>query len=478
MQESITPTYTTRTTCRCCQSDDLVELFTLNNQYVNGFVSIDIDQTTLPRCPIELQLCKACTLVQAKHTAPQELLYTGHYWYTSGRNESMRKSLAEVAHAIESRINLLPGDIVLDIGSNDGTLLRSYKIRGFEYQRMSDPGEAIFDCDYIGVDRDRPITVGIEPAKNLATVGKEGVDILVNDFWSYDVYVKELIDAGYEHRWGHNKGDHRAKVITALGMFYDLEDPSAFIADVAKVLDPEGIFVAQLMCLKQTVLMEDVGNLTHEHLEFYSLHSLQLLLAKHGLVIFDLEENSVNGGSYRLWCCHQDTSWIKSQPINSEQNLRIIDALAVEEQLKLDEPDTYFALYQRMNRTRQRVVSFIKKEVEAVKKVWVYGASTKGNVILQWYNLDSALIQAAADRSPDKHGRVTVGSNIVIHSEEEFRHAQPDYALVLPYAFLSSFIERESEWLKKGGKFIVPLPVPRLISLNADTPNVIHHEVL
>lgn len=410
----------TRTACRICGGTYLTEVLNLGPQYVSDFPPLG-GATDGPIIPIVLDLCRACSLVQARHTPPPELLYKKHYWYRSGTTQTMRDELRDVVKHACRRVKLSPGDLVLDIGSNDGTLLRYYKDEA--------PGV---------------ITVGVEPAENLAREGAEGIDLLLNDFWSADLLRVNVLK--------------KPKVITACGMFYDLDDPNQFIADIAKVLHPNGIFVAQLMGLKQTLLMNDVGNLAHEHLEFYTLYSLYHLYARNGLELIDAEENRVNGGSYRL------TARLKSdEPRLQEDSDHLRTLYYREVQMGLSNPDAYVGFQSGLESIRRRIHAFISDEVAAGKRVWVYGASTKGNVILQWCGLDSSLITAAADRSPEKWGRMTVGTTIPIKNEQEFRDANPDYALILPYAFLEEFIRREEPWLLRGGKFIVPLPQPMLI---------------
>ena len=261
--------YTTRETCRVCGSTNLTPLFSLGEQYVSNFV----DQHAINfgcKVPIDIELCNDCTLVQAKHTAPQEILYARHYWYRSGVTDTMRTALRDITRTAERVAGLKAGDVVLDIGSNDGTLLWSYCVEGL-------------------------IKVGVEPAKNLVEEGAVGVDIFYNSFWGYEQYSIIL-----KQKTIYSK----AKVITAIGMFYDLEDPNQFIRDVAKALHPDGVFIAQLMCLKNMINLNDVGNLAHEHLEFYSIQSLAYLFGKYGLEIDDLEVNDVNGESYRLYVRH------------------------------------------------------------------------------------------------------------------------------------------------------------------------------
>ena len=253
--------YTTRITCRMCGSGPLAPLFSLGMQYVNNF-PLPGEEHQQVQAPLEMVLCKNCTLVQLKHTAPQELLYTRFYWYKSGVTETMQRSLREITEKTEKMFALQAGDVVLDIGSNDGTLLRSYAVPGL-------------------------ITVGVEPAQNLAEEGSKGISHFISDFWKFSSYWKKV--------------GKKAKIVTAIGMFYDMEDPNQFVAHAAQALREDGVFIAQLMCLKNMLDSNDVGNICHEHLEYYSFYSLNFLFNKNGLEIFDVEINDVNGGSYRVF---------------------------------------------------------------------------------------------------------------------------------------------------------------------------------
>lgn len=421
-----------RVTCRVCGSGDLTELFSLGEQYVSDFPESP-DPSGRPRVPITLDLCGGttggCGLVQQRYTAPQDFLYTRHYWYRSGVTATMRQALADVVQQARVRVGgLNSGDVVLDIGANDGSLLSWYN-------------QAV-------------IRVGVEPAVNLAQECRSRCEVFIPEFWSAERYTRafsNLYDQANHPRPVLETDRWRPKVVTACGMFYDLEDPNQFIADVAKVLHPEGVFVAQLMCLRQTIENNDVGNLCHEHLEFYSFRSLEHLLGAHGLEVFDVESNSVNGGSYRLYCRHRGSrvggTSVWPGIVRDEERLS-----------RLDRPETYRKWFARLGENRDRCIDFVAQKAMTGRKVWAYGASTKGNVILQWYGLDHRLIEAVADRSPEKAGRYTVGTGIPVRSEEEFRAAAPDYALVLPYAFKREFLAREAAWQQGGGKFVFPLP--------------------
>ena len=288
--------------------------------------------------------------------------------------------------------------IILDIGANDGTLLRYYK------------------KNYT--------TIGCEPAKNLINSLKKNCKYVMNNFWSYQNFFKLIKKNNLD----------KPKIITAIGMFYDLEDPNKFIRDAADSLHDKGIFVAQLMCLKSMIEKNDIGNICHEHIEFYSLKSLKFLFENNGLEIFKIEENDINGGSYRIFCRKFNKGSI---PLPKENVLTSVKKFV-----------------KRANRNKQVTMNFIKKQIKKEKKIFLYGASTKGNTILQYYKLNNKIIPFAAERSPEKWKKYTVGTGIKIISEKEARKLKPDYFFVTPWGFIKEFIKREHSWLKKGGKFL------------------------
>ncbi len=391
-----------RETCRVCGSSDLKPLFSLGDLYVSDFPP----EPTLEgiKAPLEMVLCPRCTLLQLRHTAPQEILYARHYWYRSGVTDTMRRALRDITESVERLVPLASGDIVLDIGANDGTLLATYSTEGL-------------------------VKVGCEPADNLVGLLRQVTPHVIHDFWHR---------AAFERLFP----DRKAKVVTAIGMFYDMEDPNAFIKDACEVMTDDGVFIAQLMCLRPMLEQNDVGNICHEHLEYYSLESLQYLFESNGLEIFRLEENDVNGGSYRLYARKFRSGSIPLRDGFTEQDYR--------------------AFFERVQANKERCVAFIKEQVAAGKKVYVYGASTKGNTILQYYGLTHEWIAGAAERSPEKWGRYTVGTLIPIVDEDTAR-AEADYFLVLPWAFLEEFMKRERRWHDAGGRFIVPLPEFRVV---------------
>ncbi len=390
-----------RTSCRLCGSAPLKDVFSLGEQYINDFPSSPREKGRNGKCPLEIVLCDHCSLFQLRHTAPQELLYSRHYWYKSGINNTIRSDLKMIADTAARAVNLRPDDVFLDIGANDGTLL-SY-LQG------------------------RAIRIGCEPATNLLADLRTNAEYVIGDFWTKANYDK--------------LGVGKAKAITAIGMFYDMEDPNQFIRDAAQVLAPGGVFIAQLMTLKPMLEQNDVGNICHEHLEYYTYQALKYLFETNGIEIYQVQENTINGGSYRLFARHLDQGSIDYPENCSEEDL--------------------YRFRDRVKRQRDLCVDYIKRAVKDGKRVYVYGASTKGNVILQYYGLDNKLIEGAADRNPLKWGKYTL-TDIPIVSEKEGR-ARADVFLVLPYGFIEEFVRRERDWLKAGGEFVVPLPGFRVI---------------
>jgi SAM-dependent methyltransferase len=430
MAEPEQAVYTSTSICRSCKGANILPLFSLGNQWVSDFVCQPLIKAG-PRAPVDIDLCRDCGLVQARHSVRPNLLYRRNYWYRSGVSQTMRDALRDVAGAVEREAGLVPGDVVLDIGSNDGTLLRSYSVPGLTH-------------------------VGFEPAPNLREEGSNGVEVFCGDFWNADTWDRRMTTkATYEAP----RTQCQAKAITALGMLYDLEDPNPFVADVARVLAPDGVFCAQLMCLQNMIDCTDIGNFAHEHLEFYSLRSLDDLLGRHGLYIYDLEENAVNGRSYRLWIKHLEAN----RPRQGMAGKRWIAANRRE--AALGDADTYRAFWAKCCKSRDDLRSFLTGTLAKGRRTYIIGASTKGNTILQFCGLDDLHIDGAMDRSPEKWGLFTAGTGIQIVSEEEGRRAMPDYCLVLPYAFAREIVERErdAEWRRRGGKFIIPLPEFRVV---------------
>ena len=408
------PAVKVRTTCRSCGSSRLAEVLDLGNHYISSFPDVP-DEANLPRVPLDLLLCTECSLLQLRHTVPPDSLYR-RYWYKSGVNPAMSRALADITGKASEFAGLARGDSVLDIGCNDGTLLRSYSVEGIR-------------------------RVGFEPAENLAAEASRGADRIISDFFSAGPVAGE-----------------KFRVVTSIAMFYDLEDPNSFVADVAKVLARDGVWVIEMHYLPLTLARNAFDAVCHEHLEYYSLKSLEPLLERHGFVIADVETNEMNGGSFRVYVVHAGSP--SSQL--AARRARVETRRAEEKMWALDRPDTYRQFGRRIRGVGARLNLWLARERAQGKQISVYGASTKGNTLLQVFGLDHSLIRSAAERNPEKWGKYTVGTWIPIVSEEEAR-AHADDFLVLPWHFLAEIRERERDFVARGGKLVAPLPEPRFI---------------
>jgi SAM-dependent methyltransferase len=351
------------------------------------------------------------------------------YWYRSGTNQTMRDALADISGAASKLLQIKAGDSVLDIGCNDGTLLGSYTVPGL-------------------------YKIGFDPAQNLAVLSRKVADKVLVGFFDAERFLSDP-----------DLGKLRPKVVTSIAMFYDLEEPRKFVADIQRVMHPEGVWIMQMSYLPLMLRQNDFGNICHEHLEYYSLQALEYLLDLHGFSVVDAQLNDVNGGSIRAFIRNRGADQNtfgdgahRKQAIGRLSRLRESEA-----ELGLETATPYLEFAERVQRIKQQVSGFVKDQVKRKKRVFVYGASTKGNTMLQYFELDHSVINAAAERNPEKWGKVTVGTRIPIVSEEAARAAKPDYFLVLPWHFIEEFKAREHAYLSSTGKFIVPLPEFELI---------------
>jgi SAM-dependent methyltransferase len=329
----------------------------------------------------------------------------------------MRGALSDLVSGVCEVARPGSGDLVVDIGCNDGTLLRSYTVPGL-------------------------VLVGFEPAENLVQEASKGTKLVFNDFFRAELFTSKF-------------GRKGAKIVTSVAMFYDLEEPNRFVADVAQILAPDGVWAVQQNYLGAMLERNGFDNIGHEHLEYYSLATMQKLLELHGLQVFEAVTNDVNGGSFRTFICHKGQFAVGDSVARME---------SLEARLALGKPETYNQFAQRIQKIRSELRLFVSKQLEQGKTVYVYGASNRGNTILQYCGLDHKMIKKAADANPEKWGRKTVGTLIPIVSKEEARRERPDYFLILPHHFIEEIKRDEKDFLGSGGKFIVPLPEFHVLS--------------
>jgi SAM-dependent methyltransferase len=409
---------THRETCRVCKSSHLVKVIDLGDQYLQGsFVKPGTKPPPQRKIPTTLVRCDpmadehACGLLQMAHSVPPEILYSS-YWYRSGTNSTMRNHLAGIADEASGLVKN-PKARVLDIGCNDGTLLSAYPA---SYARF-----------------------GIDPSE-IAREISDGVTV-INDFFP-------------SPRLRQSAGTEGFDVVTSIAMFYDLEDPVTFVKEVQSLLAADGIWIFEMSYMPLMLQMNSYDTICHEHLEYYSLAVLENIVKRAGMKVIRASLNNINGGSIRCTATRVD-SFKFDDPDATEQ---LAELRRSEFDLELDTDKPYKHFQDRIEGHREELRRLVTDIRTRGERVHLYGASTKGNTILQWVGLDQHVIEAAAERNPGKYGASTLGTGIPIVSEAESRAMKPDYYLVLPWHFREEFLERERATIASGIRMIFPLP--------------------
>ena len=412
-----------RTSCRVCGSSALTKVIDLGEQHLQGsFVKPGKELPPMRRIPTILVRCdptrdeKACGLLQMAHSVPPSILYSA-YWYRSGTNRTMRdhlKSIADEAAAMSEAREAR----VLDIGCNDGTLLNSYPKSFLKF--------------------------GIDPSDVAQEVRGENTIV-------QDTFPSEQLDQQAQGK--------AFDVITSIAMFYDLEDPVAFVRSIKRSLAPDGIWIFEMSYMPTMLKMNSYDTICHEHLEYYSLAVLENILERAEMKVVRVGMNDINGGSIRCYATHAECF-----RFSRKEYAAPLEALRQEEfDLELDTDRPYRNFQERINVHKDELTALLRRLKAEGKKIHIYGASTKGNTILQWCGVDRFIIDYAAERNPDKYGARTLGTDIPIISEQESRAMKPDYYLVLPWHFKAEFLERERDTIAHGTSLIFPLPTIEVV---------------
>lgn len=420
--EKLDPAILCHTRCRICKSA-LAPILSLGPQYLVDFPNAAGTKRHAP-VPLDLTRCTnpACELVQLAHTTPAAWMYQQHYWYRSGVNESMVAELRDIVQGALRRVELPRTGIVVDIGANDGTLLQQYA-QVLPEQRL--------------------IKVAYEPARNLYEVLRPHATVLFPEFFR--------VDKAWEP-------SQRAKIVTSIAMFYDLEDPHEFVEHVSRILAPDGVWVVQQSYLPLMFEANDYTNICHEHVEYYHLKPFEALLEAHGLEVFDVELRPINGGSIRTYIRWQT-------PGTRREEDSVVAMRRTEQELFGDDLATVSTDFaQRVTGTAAQLINEIHDLRALGKTIDLYGASTKSQVMLQYCNLDGRVIRQAWERSPEKWGRYAGTSAIPMVSEAVGRAEPPDVLLAAIWQYRDVLLTRESEFLAKGGRVLFPLPKVELVN--------------
>ena len=402
--------------CRSCGCKELKPIISLGEHYVSGFV--DDEKNQGEKVSLALVLCEGCKLLQMEYSAPPESLWNEQYWYKSAINPIIRNDLKDIVENAQRLIELKDEDIVIDIGNNDGTMFEYYNNKNLHL-------------------------VGFEPCKNVAEESRAKGFNIINNFFNAEDFNKRF--------------KNKARIITAISMFYDVEDPNKFLENIKECLDEDGLFIIQQNYLVSMLEQVAFDNICHEHREYYSLKTLSSLLERHGLEVFNVELNDINGGSIRTYIKFKENKDFK---VNKD---KINEILNKEDNLKLDTLEPYLKFAKAIDKCKSDIMGFLNDAKKEGKTVGLCGASTRGNTILQYFNIAPDLVIGASEANPDKHGKKTIGTLIPIMSIDEMKELKPDYQLVLIWHLFEGLKDKEKDFLKEGGKFVLPLPKFKIV---------------
>lgn len=417
--------------CRVCGCD-LTEVLNLGKLRLNAFPQHLWEVEKQMTIPHILAVCRGCTLAQLVHTTPPDWMFR-EYWYRSSVNELMQRELKTIASYAVNTLgkDLLEGDWVLDIGANDGTLLRAY-------ETLYPKGNGDYSC--------RWTRVAVEPAHNLQQDLRDCATVVVPDY-----FPTNRLD-----------GRKRSfKIITAIAMCYDLEDPLSFFRKITELLHPSGIAIVQFQDLAQQMASAAFDNIVAEHLEYYTLTALAEIVTAAGLYPAECQQTPINGGSLRVTLRRgyvRPTDWSASvQQQLKHEALAGLDKATIRYDLRAFERFAW-----RVEEVKRLILDSLAI-AQQHGTVSAYGASTKRNTLLQVLNLGPREIHCVADRSPTKHGRLTI-TGIPIVSEEIWRELITPVTLVPIWQFKEGVLQREKAYLEKGGTFLFPLPYSTVVS--------------
>lgn len=396
--------------CRICKNNKLVDIIDLGEQIITSRFPVYGNSNT-PSTPVVLCLCEECSLVQLRYATNACELYEYDYGYRSGVSNTMRNHLKLYQQEILSKINLDDGDAILDIGSNDSTMLQYYDSR---YKRIGvDPTGKQFSQYYADVE-------------------------LISDYFTFDNFRKVY-------------KSEKPKIVSSISMFYDLPDPVQFAKDIYEILDDNGIWTCEQSYIITMINKNSIDTICHEHIEYYSITAIKHISDAANFKIIDIKFNDCNGGSCRIYFCKKNCDKY------TEAKEIVLDIIEKEEKYGIKKIE----MYQKFLSNCDAEIAKLNKFIDAVnqwgKKVYVYGASTKGNCLLQYANITEEKIPFAVERNLNKVGKMT-STRIQIISEKTMRENPPNYLLVLPWHFRQEIIEREDEYLENGGQLIFPLP--------------------
>ena len=401
--------------CRNCKNTELFDLFSLGKISFTGRFPNTIRQN-VPKAYLNLLMCKKCKLVQLDRNFDLNYLYGKNYGYRTGINKTMTDHVKKIVRKCSALVKLKSKQYVLDIGSNDATLLNFYA--------------------------NDIVKVGVDPLVNKYKKFYKKINYKISNFFK----IKDIEKIKIKKKF---------KIISALSVFYDLRDPNKFIKEIKKILDDKGVFVLEHVDLYYIIKNNIFDTICHEHLVFYSTKIIIEMMKNNDLKVFNHEYNEINGGSSRYYICHSKANFKVSKNIKKVLLRENLQGIGLKK--------TYKLFFTKILNEKIKLIKLIKKIKNEEQDIHGYGASTKGNVLLQFYNINNKVVNYIADRNPLKWNSFTPGTRIKIISESQSRKIKPHFYLVLPWHFKNEILIREKNIRKKGTKFIFPLPKVRVV---------------
>ncbi len=403
--------------CRICKSEKVDKFLSLGKTpLANSFLRKEQLDSKEPYYPLDVYFCRNCCLVQLVDVVPPEILFRD-YVYFSGVSGKFIEHCSSLAEKVSKRFSLSPGSLVIDIGGNDGTLLKQFKMRGVR-------------------------VLNVEPAVNVAEIAeKEGIKT-VNEFWNKETARRIRDSSG------------PAKIITATNVFAHNDNLDDFVGGVYELLAEDGAFIIEAPYLADLMQNSEFDTIYHEHLSYFSVMPLIYLFRKFGMKIFDIERTKIHGGSIRVYV---------TKDKSAEAGEAVGELVALEKSLGFDRLETYLTFSAKVESIRKNLVSFLEKLKSDGKKVAGYGAAAKGNTMLNFCKIDTGLLDYIIDKSPHKQGLYTPGMHIPVVKPSKILEDRPDYIVILAWNFADEIMGQEKGYAASGGKFILPIPEIRVI---------------
>lgn len=403
-------------TCMNCKSLNLKQFIDLGHQPNGNYFPTHNELNNEPTFPFEMAVCNDCWQVQIVEFPPVELMFSNHP-YITGLNMPVVSHFEQLVDDVIKKYRLDEKSLIIDIGANDGTLLLTFRERGMR-------------------------VMGIDPGKRTGKLAKENGIIICETFWNEE-NAKALRQLNIT-----------PNLITATAVFYHLEDIHSFVKGLAKLMDEETIFLTQCIYMKDIIENVQFDHFYHEHTMIHSLAPLKQLFSQYGLRMLDVDFYPIHGGSFVLYVGREESKY--------ETTNKIAEAIAEEKVAGLQDMHTYLNFTKRVEKNRDDLLTLLKELVSADKKIFGLGAPLKGSTLLNYCDIGTDLIECVTEVNRFKIGRFTPGTHIPIVFEDSIEK-QPDYYLVLAWNFVDFFKKKYSDYLKAGGKFIVPHPYVKVI---------------